>query len=197
MSTIFRRVLQFWLIWLILGLSSKASTDELKDVRPPIDYPSNPLILYLILGLILLLAIVFVYYLIKRYSKSIPLPVLQMPWDEALEKLEWLRQKDYPSREEYKNYYSILSDILRQYLEKRFRIQALEMTTEEFLESLKDSKDLTQEQKDLLKEFLFYCDMVKFAKASSNLEYAKKSFMIIQKIVNETKPVVMEKPIKG
>jgi hypothetical protein len=51
----------------------------------------------------------------------------------AAEALRALRARRLPEAGEFKEFYSALSDIVRRYLEDRFRLRAPEMTTEEFL----------------------------------------------------------------
>ena len=60
-------------------------------------------------------------------------------------------------------YYSELSDVMREYLEKRFQVKAQEQTTDEILGSLAN-KELPQESRTLLRQILTLADLVKFAK---------------------------------
>jgi hypothetical protein len=66
-------------------------------------------------------------------------------------------------QEQYKQYYIELTDILRDYIEKRYKVQAHEQTTDELLTSL-SSKDMPQQARVKLKEILVLADLVKFAK---------------------------------
>ena len=56
-----------------------------------------------------------------------------------------------------------LSSIVRQYLEDRFELRAPELTTEEFLEQMSGSPDLSSDHQPLLRQFLSRADLVKFA----------------------------------
>ena len=62
-----------------------------------------------------------------------------------------------------KQYHSKLTDILREYLENRFKIQALEQTTEEILFGMRNVA-VDEESKAKLKRILILADLVKFAK---------------------------------
>lgn len=108
----------------------------------------------------------------------------------AYEELEALRSKKLVSKGMIKQFYFELSSIARRYLEKRFSLRAPEMTTEEFLISLKDSKVLSYEQKGLLKEFLSHCDMVKFAKYGPTDKEIDSSFNSAKKLIDETKDII-------
>lgn len=58
-----------------------------------------------------------------------------------------------------------VSQVLRQYLERRFGLKATEQTTPEFLDGLRGSALLGAEQQQLLGDFLRQCDLAKFARA--------------------------------
>ena len=80
-----------------------------------------------------------------------------------------------------------LSDIVRRYLENRFNLRAPEMTTEEFLNGVKDNKALSYEHKSLLREFLLHCDLVKFAKYEPPEKEADLSFKSAKELIDQTK----------
>ncbi|MEI6047890.1 MAG: hypothetical protein WCS03_03245 [Bacteroidota bacterium] len=82
----------------------------------------------------------------------------------AFRELEKLREEQLWQKGEIKNYYTRLTEILRQYLENRFRVYSLELTTAETLAALVKTgfkKDGTYNQ---LKTILTGADLVKFAK---------------------------------
>ncbi|MCX6255070.1 MAG: hypothetical protein NTV31_11415 [Bacteroidia bacterium] len=82
----------------------------------------------------------------------------------AFRELEKLREEELWQKGEIKNYYSKLTEILRQYLENRFRVFSLELTTGETLDALVKTgfkKDILY---NLLKTILTGADLVKFAK---------------------------------
>ena len=97
--------------------------------------------------------------------------------------------KDLARRGLFKDYYSEISAIIRSYLEDRFALNAPEMTTEEFLNSLRDSGSLSTERKEPLKSFLNACDLVKFAKYLPPSSEVEAVFMTAKKFVEETKDV--------
>jgi len=84
----------------------------------------------------------------------------------AFRELEKLREEKLWQKGEIKNYYTKLTEILRQYLENRFRVFSLELTTSETLMALLKvgfKKDVSYNQ---LKTVLNGADLVKFAKYS-------------------------------
>jgi hypothetical protein len=122
------------------------------------------LIITIILAVILI-TIGIMYYLQKRPKAEVVVkaaPIL--PLDTiALNKLYELRDKKLWQQNEVKQYYSELSDVLREYLEKRYQVAALEQTTDEIFTSLKN-RDIPQESRKTLKQILTLADLVKFAK---------------------------------
>jgi len=145
--------------------------------------------LILIVAGVLLLLAAGLWYWKRKYSSRPPRPapvVLPPPWTIAREKLKSLMAEDLPAKGLIKEYYSRLSDIVRQYMEDRFNLRAPEMTTEEFLFSLRSSSQLNTVQKEALKDFLTCCDMVKFAKYSSHAQEMAQSFVLAEKLIDET-----------
>jgi len=64
-----------------------------------------------------------------------------------------------------KEYYTELTDILREYIEERFDVAAIEMTSSEILDGLVP-KNINDQAMQKLKGSLELSDLVKFAKAS-------------------------------
>ncbi|MEL7221632.1 MAG: hypothetical protein AAGJ93_09955, partial [Bacteroidota bacterium] len=87
-----------------------------------------------------------------------------------------------------KQFQSELTYVLREYLENRYDIQALEATTPEITQQFQgiDLADSTQQQ---LKSILDTADMVKFAKAKPPLEVHPKALSSVKAFVLETKAV--------
>jgi len=82
----------------------------------------------------------------------------------AFRELEKLRDEKLWQNGEIKQYYTRLTEILRQYLENRFRVFSLEMTTSETLESLVKTGFKKDGSYNQLKGILTGSDLVKFAK---------------------------------
>ncbi len=85
----------------------------------------------------------------------------------ALEKLKALKKSRKWETLSEKVYVSELTDIIREYIENRFDIQALEMTSSEILQAMQG--DLLNEiQLDQLRNTLNVSDMIKFAKSKAD-----------------------------
>jgi len=115
----------------------------------------------------------------------------------ALNKLKELRDKKLWQQDEIKQYYIELSDVLREYLEKRYQVQTHEKTTDEIFDGLK-RKSITNENRTKLKQLLVLSDLVKFAKArplpAENDESMENA---IGFVVNTQSVEAKEKPQEG
>ena len=106
----------------------------------------------------------------------------------ALRELEELLSRGLISAGDSKLFYLLLSDILRQYIERRFGLHAPERTTEEFLAELRDSVDFEPNHKSMLADFLSLSDMVKFAEVEPTEQDVDASVQACRRFIFETKP---------
>jgi hypothetical protein len=120
------------------------------------------------LGFILLIAGIW-YYLHQRKNKKPFIPKKTRPiipaHIQALNDLDDLKKKKLWQAGRIKDYYTELTDISRLYIEHRFGINAMEMTSFEIMEVLPEEK-INPEELEKLSQTLSTADMVKFAKAS-------------------------------
>ena len=86
---------------------------------------------------------------------------------------------------EQKDYYTDVTNILRIYISQRYNINALEMTSHEILESMKDVCDASNIDK--LKVIFNTVDLVKFAKYSTNATDMDYYFDSIEHFIDNTK----------
>ena len=180
----------FFIFIFFLCENAFASTEELKDIKPPVDFPFNPWpFIFLCAGFAIGFMGFLVYYFLRKFKQKKLLVAAKDPWDIARERLEALKKQDLAAQGNFQEFYVELSDIVRRYMEERFRIRAPEMTTQEFLWSLNNSSQLTNEHKLSLKDFLFSCDMVKFARYDPTSREAEESFDLACRLVQETKGV--------
>ncbi|MBS1588978.1 MAG: hypothetical protein JST52_05125 [Bacteroidetes bacterium] len=117
----------------------------------------------LLLGLIA----VVVYYFLKHKKADIPKPInlpTETVQEKALRLFSELEQRKLWQSGKEKEYYVELSDILRSYLEERFKIPALEFTTDEILSKARFHPEM-RNYYDALTSVLYISDLAKFAKA--------------------------------
>ena len=160
---------------------------DIRDIKGPVDKrarASRIMITAAVLAVLALLAWALARVIRKKRSEQeLPKP----PHVIAYEALEALARMDLIRQGKIKEYYIALSDIVRHYLENRFDLRAPEMTTEEFLINAKENEDLTREQKDLLKDFMSNCDLVKFAKYGPTQDETESATASARRLVDQTK----------
>ncbi len=173
---------------------------KLYDIKPlqEVDRNYEKLIAQILWVVVILLALVGVFYtyLFQKRKKELRNRELP-PFDRALEALKEL-EKEYPSeQEEYKNYYSRLTDVVRRYLEEEAKIDALESTSDELLTKLELRKnagtlDLDQKTLNSLRKVLQNADLVKFAKSLPEQQIATADRTVVEQVVKETKEALPE-----
>ncbi|HBE39735.1 MAG TPA: hypothetical protein DDW27_00735, partial [Bacteroidales bacterium] len=153
-----------------VNIAPRDSTAQIFDIIVPY---KAPLTFMEILPWILLAALAgalvwLIIRLLSRFRKTKPgyEPVIikEPAHVIAFRELEKLREQKLWQKGEVKQYYSRLTEIIRQYLEDRYGVYSLELTTSETLEELLKTGFRKDETYMKLKDILNGSDLVKFAK---------------------------------
>ncbi len=118
-----------------------------------------------------------------------PVPLLPHEW--ASRALDELEAKRLWQSGEVKEHYTNLTGILREYLERRFGIHAMEQTSDEILEQLR-LQELSQPLLTDTEELLSVADLIKFAKADPGMDIHAVTIGRVRAFVRETIPVISE-----
>lgn len=119
-----------------------------------------------------------VFYAIRHYRlwrdrklrEATRRPVLvKTPEEIALESLEHLRAQRLDEEGYFKQFHIEVSNIIRLFIEQKYRFQALEMPTSELLAECRHARVMEDNFLSLLRRFLELCDLVKFAKHPSSV----------------------------
>lgn len=163
----------------------KDSSQDIRDIKGPLA-PSSWFWLGVV-GLISGLGL-FSFFLYKRFFSKAPEETVVKPSasEIALRRLKNLKEKGLIERGQIKDFYIELSDIVRHYIEGRFKIRAPEMTTEEFLLAVKDASWLKAAYKSLLGDFLKAADLVKFARYGPSQEEIASSLNTAERFIRDT-----------
>lgn len=133
--------------------------------------------------------IVIGFLLLKRKKTFISKPKeVTPPYDLAIQRLQQLQTRNLPGTGREKEYYTELTDILRQYLDGRFGINAMEMSSTQIIDTLRHNKE-TLPGSDLMKQILEIADFVKFAKVRPLPDDNVRSFNSAMKFVEDSKPL--------
>lgn len=116
-------------------------------------------------GGLLLLGLLIAFILMrKKKGPIIPKKPNETPHEKALRLLKELEAQQLWQNDKVKEYYIELTDILRNYIEEQHNIEALELTSDELLSSMKQNRLLKVNRK-LIRPVLQTADLAKFAKA--------------------------------
>jgi len=172
--------------------------EDIRDVKSVVPYKLRMgKFLWTLLVLAILTAGYFLYRVLRGKKNVLqPAPPPLTPEEEALLHLGELFESDLLKRGFIKMYYLRLSEILRVYFEKRYKILAVESTTIEILRGLRP-QHLETELYLKIQYVLEASDLAKFAKwiptAPEILQINKKS----EEIIKESVPVLEQALAEG
>lgn len=145
--------------------------------------------LWILAVIIVLGAGAYMFYFLKRkknpFAASAPKPV--PPYDKAIDELNQLRSEKLCESGREKEFYTRLTDILRIYLNGRFGINAMEMTSTQIRHVLNVNEE-TKLSKENMDRVLETADFVKFAKVRPLPDDNVKAFNSALQFVEDTKP---------
>jgi hypothetical protein len=168
-----------------IQVPSQVENAETASLRPsvaPIDLPYTSPYIYIgiMAGAIFLLLIVT--RLIQASRRGMVRIVAASPLEKALAELEDLKNQNLPAA----TIYAMVANYMRQYLEGRFGIQAVEMTTLELTDALHGTNLLPKEQERRLQEILEQADLIKFARFQPDEITSKRLVNYAMKWLRET-----------
>ena len=106
--------------------------------------------------------------------------------EQAIKELDEIKQQKLWQQGRSKEYYTLITDTLRKYIEERFGINAMEMTSGEILDLIRKNSE-AQSVYDNLRQILQLADFVKFAKMNPLPDENDLSMMNAYLFVNQTK----------
>lgn len=169
------------------------TTQQIKPIKAPINTPLSfkEILPWAAAGLGGLLFIAAAIWFVKRYliRKKDPEAFRQKPQEPAhviaFRELDKLKEEKIWTRGEVKEYYTRLTEITRQYIERLYDIPAMESTTDEILHSFQRANPQDNLLDEILKELLELADLVKFAKEDplpvDNQTNLNNAYIFVQK----------------
>ena len=112
--------------------------------------------------------------------------------EKALSEINVIKQHHQVGQESQKEYYTQLTNTLREYIKSRFGFNAMEMTSSEIIDRLRQSGD--QQMIDELKELFQTADLVKFAKYETHINENDANLVNAIHFIDQTK--TDEKPVE-
>ena len=168
------------------------TSQAFKEIRGPIAEPYTfmEVLPWVLGGLMVIFIIGLAIWFFVRWKKNKPVfaakpKPLRPPHEVALEKLEELRLAKVWQMGKLKEYHSQLTDVVREYADRRFGFDAIEMTTDEIMNELKEHA-VNEGALEKIRLAFELSDLVKFAKAQPTALENDLSLSHCVDFVNET-----------
>ena len=177
------------------GVGADAEGAELQDIAPPIAFGGITLFQVLVVLGILLLVAGLIAWIMLRGKKTRPVveqPVPKIPAGvRARQRLDAVRDGDMIPRDRRREFATEVSEILREYLDGRFGMGAVHMTTWEILEACR-AHDGTAAHTERVNAIQRGCDLVKFARYEPPAEEMRETLAHAYALVEATEPRLAE-----
>ena len=193
-DTLYSNPLSLKVVSIPVDTAQHAIADIKPVYAPPFDWPLFWLIVLITLGVVALAVIgLFVYRYVKRHavpSAEVAEPQDLRPAHEiALERLDVIKAEKLWQQNRAKEYHTQLTDVVRDYIVRRFGICAVEQTSAEILAGIQPELSGQKTVYADLKTLLTTSDLVKFAKYKPLVSEDEKSLALAYQFVEATKEV--------
>lgn len=166
---------------------------QIFDIKRPLNTPLifDEIKNYVYWGAAIAVALAVIIYLLIKYIRRrrgkggyrVAIP----PHIVAIRALEKLHSRKLWQNGKHKEYYSCLADIVRIYIERRYGIGAMEMTSDQILDAVRGVND--ERLREKLRELFSLADLVKFAKMAPSPEDNEQAYFDAYFYVEETKAI--------
>lgn len=153
-----------------------------------LSYILSPTAFFIWMGLIVVVVAVFVVLKYRKRAKQEDKKDLEPPHVRAIRELEQIEAEKLWQNGKHKLYYTRLTDVVREYIEDRYGISAMEMTSQELMQALK-SINLSDRDRKRLEMLLPLSDLVKFAKWNTSADENSDAYNCAYYFVEDTKEV--------
>ena len=144
------------------SMPAAAPTPEIRPIAPPVPVFPYPLWMVVVAVFLALLVLGAIAWAVVRHIRNRPQPPPPTPRELALAALQLLRERT-STAEPYP--FSIeVSDVLRTFVTREFRVRATNQTSPEFLAAAARSPRFSEADKALCAAFLEKADLIKFAR---------------------------------
>jgi uncharacterized membrane protein len=170
-----------WLALLPAAALAEAAED-IRDIRGPKAVSTSWVPAAALAAAIVVALCAYLFW--RRRQRGLALPTLTLS-ERTLQRLDNTRPLMRPDTA--RAFGIAASEVIRDYIEKRFDVVATQRTTEEFLQALlRSSNETLVRHRPLLAEFLQQCDFVKFAGDSLTVTDMESLFQSARRFVLET-----------
>lgn len=168
-------------------------SEDIQDIKPPLEIPRDWLPIFIaFLGGAILAALGLYFYRVRNRKAALsdtgPTVPDRPPHELAYEALERIKRSDLLVKGEIPRFHILLAEIIRHYIEGRYRVDALEMASWEVIEGLRRC-GVDKDTIPLFERFLDRCDMVKFAKSHPSPNQGLETLNLGFEIIDLTRPL--------
>ena len=193
-DTLYSNPLSLKVVSIPVDTAQHAIADIKPVYAPPFDWPLFWLIVLITLGVVVLAVIgFFVYRYVKRHAapsaEGAEPQDLRPAHEIALERLDVIKAEKLWQQNRAKEYHTQLTDVVRDYIARRFGICAVEQTSAEILAGIQPALSGQKTVYADLKTLLTTSDLVKFAKYKPLVSEDEKSLALAYQFVEATKEV--------
>ncbi|MGD2078497.1 MAG: hypothetical protein PVH18_08945, partial [Chloroflexota bacterium] len=162
---------------------------SLRDIKPQVELPYVNLIPWIIVGVSLTIAAAIIILAVRRSRALRALAAVdnRLPHEVALDELERIAGLRLPEQARFKEHYSMISDCLRLYMEKRIDVPMMERTTAEIEAGLRETS-LSRAVSGQYISLLDVSDLVKFSEFEPDVGNAYGLLASARQIVLSTRP---------
>jgi len=178
--------------------TTKVKKYPIKSIKKePYTFDDFKVYIYLLLAALAIIAFWIYWFVIRKRKIEDEEPTYRLlePYEEAMFKLNELDEKLLWQNNKVKQYYSELTEIVRNYIERELKVPALEKTSDEVIEMLRDFNDAesietTKENIEKLRDLFREADLVKFAKSKPLAPEIEEDRKDAEVIIHNLKPKV-------
>jgi hypothetical protein len=168
-----------------------ADTVDIRDLKPPYSVPTRRAVYYYLAGAVILAALIAWWYLRRRRRKAeAVVGDMRTPWERAFDELNALRGSDLLPEEKWREWYFVLTEVFRRYVDARYGLETLEATTTE-IKLILPRLPATDSEQQVIVEFLEFADLVKFARLAPPPSRPQDDFAWVWAFVERTKIEVL------
>ncbi|WP_271855266.1 BatD family protein [Patiriisocius marinus] len=173
---------------------------KLFDIKSSVGIEKPPFniikLLYWLIPMLILLAVIG-FLAFQRKKKRAQMEIILPPYEEAIVALKELDNSEYLLKNDSKEYYSLLTEIVKRYLDREVDDAAQESTTDELIERLQMHKkaghfDFENEDIKRLDAILKRADLIKFARMQQSSGQAEADRTAVEEIINHTHEAIPE-----
>ncbi|HAX61363.1 MAG TPA: hypothetical protein DCX95_02230 [Elusimicrobia bacterium] len=175
----------------VVSLLDKESAADIRDIKPPVNIKSK-LLFYLLTVFVIVSLVIFLRKVFYKKSAQAILSEIEDPYKYAVDKLAELENSNLIKEGRIKEFFIVLTQIVRIYLSKIYQVNIIDMTTAESARILRE-KNADKKFLVLLRQFFDRADLVKFAKYIPDEKEISFGLEEAKSIVEAVKPITEQK----